>query len=226
MAVEYFLPLFVPAFLGLVVVVILLVRRAESKRRQAMQQVAQELGLEFEPIGSVPPHAELGQMHLFTQGHSRRTLNVMSGRIEREQALLCDYRYVIGHGKNHTTHRQTVAAFSLGPHALPSFQLRPENIFHKIGAAFGYQDIDFADYPTFSSKYLVRGQDEAAVRDFFDGSVIEAVENARQICIEGSGRWLVVYRTRQLDVRKIGEFFEEARGLRAVFARRAAPRRA
>jgi hypothetical protein len=36
-----------------------------------------------------------------------------------------------------------------------------------IVSAFGYQDIDFGNRPTFSSKYLLRGPDEPSVRNLF-----------------------------------------------------------
>jgi hypothetical protein len=188
MEIETILPFVViPVFLAAMVGVWYLVRRAEQKRREALRQMAEQLGLDFEPEADQLLTAELARLHLFRQGHSRRAANLMRGRVGKEEVLLFDYRYVIGSGKNRRTRHQSVAAFSTGPRALPDFELRPENVFHKIGAAFGYQDIDVPDYPSFSSHYLVRGKDEPAVRQLFDGTVIETVESARGSCIEGGG---------------------------------------
>jgi hypothetical protein len=228
MEIEKILPfVLVPLFVAALALICYLGLRAEKQRREALRQLAGDLGLEFE----AQPHelltAEFARLHLFTRGHSRRTYNLLRDRKTREETLLFDYTYVISSGKNRSTRRQTVAAFSLGARILPGFELRPESVFHKIGAAFGYQDIDFPDYPDFSARYLVRGKDESAVRDLFDGTLIEAVGNVPDICVEGDGPWLVIYRDRRrLNAAQVPEFLDAARALRSAFARRCEARRA
>jgi hypothetical protein len=229
MALVPWLPLVIAlAVVGLLAVVVVLSVRGERKRREALRQVAENFGFDFEPQADQLSSSEFGRFHLFTQGRSRKAENLLRGRFERDEVLIFDYRYVVGSGKNRTTHRQTVAALSLGPRAaLPNFELRPENIFHKIGSAFGYQDIDLPDYPSFSSRCLLRGQDESAIRALFDGTVIEAVENAKNICLEGGGPWLVIYRaSKRINAPQIPDLLEEVRNLRTVFARRAEVRHA
>ncbi len=229
MEIEKILPfVIVPVFIALAAGIWYLIWRAEKKRREALQQVAENLGLDFTPEAAEVLRAEFARLRLFTLGHGRKAKNLLRGRVEHEEALVFDYRYSTGSGKNQSTHRQTVAVLSLGSRAaLPEFELRPENVFHKLGTAFGYQDIDFPDSPGFSSHFLVRGKDESAVRALLDGTVIEAVENMKGICIEGGGTWLVIYRTgRRLNPARIADFVEEARGLRSVFARRAETRHA
>jgi hypothetical protein len=224
METEKILPFaIVPVFIALAAGIWYLVWQAGKKRREALRQAAENLGFDFEPRPDKLTTAEFGRLHLFTQGHGRKADNLLRGRMEREEALVFDYLYTTGSGKSQSTHRQTVAALSLGPRAaLPAFELRPENILHKIGAALGYQDIDFPDYPGFSSHFLVRGKDESAVRELLDGTVIEAVENSKGICIEGTGPWLVIYRAgRRADPTRIADFLEEARRLRSAFAHRA-----
>jgi hypothetical protein len=60
-----------------------------------------------------------------------------------------------------------VISFQSSLLSLPEFELRSENMFHKIGKAFGCQDINFESHPEFSKRYLLRGADEEAVRTFF-----------------------------------------------------------
>jgi len=210
-------------FVGLVIVVTVLTRRAERQRREGFQQLAGQLGMEHMDGASERMPFDSERLHLFRQGHSRHVGNCLRDTRGRDTTLLLDYQYVIGHGKNRHTHRQTVAAFSLGARpVLPRFELRPEDVFHKIGAAFGYQDIDFALYPGFSKHYLVRGADEQAIRDAFDESIITAVENTPGISIESDGEWLVIYRDgKRVNVSRIAEFLEEARMLQTAFTRRA-----
>ena len=43
------------------------------------------------------------------------------------------------------------------PGNVVDFEMRPENLLNKIGAALGRQDIDFDSNPEFSRRYLLRG---------------------------------------------------------------------
>jgi hypothetical protein len=76
----------------------------------------------------------------------------------------------------------------------PKFELEPENTFHKIGQVFGYQDIDFESFPIFSKKYLLRGNDEAKIRELFTPEVIKFFERNQNIHIEAQGNTLIFYR--------------------------------
>ncbi|MFA4947427.1 MAG: hypothetical protein WC674_02830, partial [Candidatus Krumholzibacteriia bacterium] len=82
------------------------------------------------------------------------------------------------------------------PHGrnLPAFTMRPENVFHKLGSMMGYQDIDFESNPVFSKKYLLRGPDDAAIRNAFTSRVLMFFESEPGLCVEADGRKLIVYR--------------------------------
>ena len=96
-------------------------------------------------------------------------------------------------GRSRHDYRQTVAAFKFLA-ALPQFDLRPENFLHRIGSAFGYQDIDFDSNPEFSKRYLLRG-DEEQVRRLFTPSLLMFFEQLEKgWSVETSGPWLMAYR--------------------------------
>ncbi|MBK92358.1 MAG: hypothetical protein CME27_07925, partial [Gemmatimonadetes bacterium] len=97
---------------------------------------------------------------------------------------------------------QTVIWFRSPQLSLPSFVMRPEHVFHKIGSAFGYQDIDFESNRTaadFSKKYLLRGEDEHAIRSLFKDNVLSffATHSGKPV-LEGRGDRLILYRPGQL----------------------------
>jgi hypothetical protein len=50
---------------------------------------------------------------------------------------------------------------------LPVFVMKPEHLGHKIGAYFGWDDIDFDKNPEFSELYHLTCYDEACIRDNF-----------------------------------------------------------
>ena len=155
------------AIVGLIGVIWYFAVQWEKKRTEAMTAACQAMGFAFEQLGDVQALRTFGDLPVFDRGHSRKARNVMSGRTADRQVKLFDYAYTTGSGKNSHTHNQTVALFPDGASGLPDFELAPEHIFHKLGQVFGYQDIDFETSPEFSSRYLLRGTDEAAVRAAF-----------------------------------------------------------
>ncbi|MGI9471696.1 MAG: hypothetical protein ACR2NZ_09210, partial [Rubripirellula sp.] len=93
---------------------------------------------------------------------------------------------------------------------LPAFELRPESVFHRIGKVLGYQDIDFESHPEFSKRYLLRGQDEDAVRAMFTPELLSFFESQEKVSAEASGDLLVFYRAgKRLKPEMIRAFMEE-----------------
>lgn len=169
-------------------------KKKAAERRQAMQQAAISLGWAFTadaPLSMIPG---LEQHHLFSQGHSKKLYNMMYGMMDGARAAIFDYTYTVGHGKHQQTFNQSVVYFQSNSLNLPSFSLRPEGFGHKLISAFGYQDIDFANRPTFSSKYLLRGPDEQAIRRTFQDSVLAYYENNLKLSTDGGGNEIFFYR--------------------------------
>jgi hypothetical protein len=55
----------------------------------------------------------------------------------------------------------------------PRFSVWPESWPEKIEGKLGFQDIDFDQHPEFSSKFVLRGDDETAVRRFFTTKILD-----------------------------------------------------
>ena len=66
---------------------------------------------------------------------------------------------------------------------------------HKIFTAFGYPDIDFGQRPEFSRLYILRGQDEAAIRRTFNDALLSFYENYQGTCTDAGGNQLLVFRS-------------------------------
>jgi hypothetical protein len=133
-------------------------------------------------------------INLFTLGHSREARNVMQGELDGVTVSLFDYTYVTGSGKSRSDHHQTVVGLSLPALSLPAFVLKPENIFHKVGSAFGFQDIDFPEAPNFSKRFLLRRAQEHAIRAAFKPIVLSFFERHEGMSAEGRGNHLIYYR--------------------------------
>ncbi len=192
----------------------------EKKRAEAMRGLAASMNFEFsDKEDGAGPGADTG-FHLFNQGHGRKSRNVMRGETQGTTVAVFDYQYTIGSGKNSTTYKQSVALFESDDLDLPAFALRPEHFFHKIGAAFGCQDIDFDDHPDFSKRYLLRGDDEDSIRTAFSQDVLSYYEHHPKLCTEGGGNGLVFYRQgKRAKPEEIGAFLQEAVEVFALFKR-------
>src|SRR2546423_223301 len=123
-------------------IVFFLMKKAAKKRTIAMRAEAARLGWTFsaEPMLSYFPSFE--EFALFSQGHSRKVLNQMSGEANGIKVAVFDYEYRTGSGRSASAYDQTVIYLQPVNLQLPNFSLRPEGLMTKIGAALGYEDID------------------------------------------------------------------------------------
>lgn len=194
---------------GLIVTSVLLSWLYERKRTQDLKALATSLKFSF----SAADNGVLGKMGifpLFAQGRSQKASNIMQGRANDIDVIIMDYQYTTGSGKNSHTWRQTVIAIRSPLLNLPSFTLRPENVFHKIGAVFGYQDIDFASHSAFSKRYLLQGDDENAVRALFTDALLSHYDQSKGLSTESDGDMFIFYRaSKRVPPKGIMAFMQE-----------------
>lgn len=190
----------------------------EKRRAEALRKVAEDLRLTYSGTAGLA-HAEISSLHLGSQGHGVEIKNVMSGRAGETEVTIFDYEYTTGHGKNSTTHGQTVVRFRTADWQLPLFELRPEGLFSKLGAALGGQDIDFVSHPVFSKMFVLKSPSESDIRAFFTEALLSALERKKGISVEGHGSTLLFYRAgRKVNAKTIRALLEEAHGTYAHFA--------
>ncbi len=202
--------LFIIGVLALIGGLVWLSFHLEKKRTEAMRQACLRLGFAFSPKGDPALQNEMAAFQLFNQGHSRVLKNLIRGTGSDADIAIFDYRYTTGSGKNQHTRKQTVIGFRSAGLDLPAFSLSPENIMHKIGSVFGYQDIDFENYPGFSKRYLLRGLDETRIRMTFNDRVLRFFEQKHPICTEGLGNQFIFYRSsREVKTGDLNSFIAE-----------------
>ena len=185
---------FVALIIGIIMVAAIITNKREKERTEQMKGVANLLGWQFSETAPLDWIPNLETFALFSQGHSKILKNFVDGELEGTKTALFDYRYTVGHGKHQSTFNQSVVYFEPRNLNAPFFSLRPESTFHKIAAAFGYQDIDFGNRPTFSSKYLLRGADEPAVRSLFNDALLGFYEMNQGSSADGGGNQLFIFR--------------------------------
>lgn len=184
----------IPIAAAVIVAVVVIALYFEKKRAEAIRAAAEAMGFSYAKKGGASLLNALMPFTLFKQGHSRKIHHVLHGKANDIDVTVMDYRYTTGGGKNSSTHQQTVLLFRSDLLQLPSFVLRPEHVFDKIGGALGFQDIDFDAYPEFSRRYVLKGKDEEAIRALFHKDILTFYEQQRGISTEGLGKTLLYYR--------------------------------
>jgi hypothetical protein len=194
-----FLPIFAPivfviAIVALGILLYFYNRKKERERTEQMRAVAAQLAWNFAEEAPLNMIAGLEQFALFNQGHRKEIKNFMYGEANGVKAAVFDYTFVTGSGKHRHTHHQSVTYLEPANLRVPYFSLRPEGFMTKIFQAFGYQDIDFGQRPEFSKQYLLRGQDEPAIRQTFNDGLLSFFESYHGTCVDGGGNQLFVFR--------------------------------
>ncbi len=213
--------LIIGGILVLVAFIIMLVRHYERKRTAALRAAAQEMNLEFSRLPDPQLLPSLRAFLLFSQGHSKKAFNVMRGMADEIEITLFDYRYTTGSGKNQHTHNQTVVLLRSSLLDIPPFSLKPQNVLHKIGKAFGYQDIDFDSHPLFSEKYLLRSTDELVVRECFTDDILEYYEQRPGLSTEAGGDRLIFFRgSRKVKPEDLPQFLKDGFHIYTLFKMR------
>ena len=177
-------------FVLLIGVPVFFMLRHEKKRTKQLSKISSDLKLSFYPDGkdSIFESISFG---IFDYGS---VSNMMHGKVSNAEFAIFDHGYTSGSGDNSSTYEQTAIYFNSTNLNLPRFTLSPEYLLHKIGSAFGYQDIDFPTHPDFSKRFLLRGEDETKIRALFTNKLLNFLESQQKITIEGGGNQLILYR--------------------------------
>ena len=181
----------------------------EKKRTDTLRELAESLNFSF---AKKDPdlRGAVSHFHLFSKGHGRKVKNAMQGDTSSVNVAIFDYQYTTGSGKNSSTHSQTVIAFQSPDMNLPAFTMRPEHVFDKLGDLFGHKDIDFNSHPDFSKHYLVKGENEEAIRDVFTYEVLDYYQKHRGVSSEGKADRLIFYRAgKRVKPAEIRTFMED-----------------
>ena len=139
--------------------------------------------------------------HLFREGHSRKVSNLCQG-IEKDLKILAfDYQYTTGSGKNSQTHYLTPLIIESNLVFKPLI-IRPENVFDKIGAAVGFDDIDF-ESAEFSKKYYVKCDDKKFAYDIIHARMMEFLLECRNMNLEAQNNSILFHQGKILAISEV-----------------------
>ncbi len=181
--------------IGFFLLIFYIIAVREKKRTARLEIVVAEMGLEFQPLGDSQLLARLAGFPLMNVGRRQELKNLVVGDTSQGQLALFDFRYITGGGDSQKTRRQTVIAMEAAElEQLPAFNMRPEGFWDRVGSAFGMKDVDFDEHEDFSANFLLKGEDEEAVRALMDKELLDFFADRPDLCCEGRPGMFLYYR--------------------------------
>jgi len=187
---------------------------SNKKRIEGFEEEAEAMGLTFtqQPDASFTDH--YAHFKLFSRGRRRRVSNLIQGDSGDVTLQIFDYRYTTGSGKQTRHHLQTIASLKSSQLNIPSLTIHPEGFLSRIGNKMGFQDIDFDSHPTFSKMFVLKGDNEEAIRNFLTPTMLEYFEDHQGIFLEASGDTLFFYNSsRRIKTDEIKDLLSRSYGV-------------
>ena len=102
-----------------------------------------------------------------------------SGYIDDIEFYIVEHRYTKHSGNKSHVNMETICLLRKPNLEIPDFYIRKEDpLFDGIEKHFGMQDINFAEDPTFSKRFVLQGKNIEGICNFFDSSVrLAFIEN-------------------------------------------------
>lgn len=181
---------------GIVIVVVIAASAFFSmKRRQELIALCQARGLQFS-ADEVSIEDQFPNFKFLQEGDDRYACNTMRGEWGGRPILMFDYHYETesrdseGHRKT-DDHDFSAAILSSTVPLKPLF-IRPEGLFDKLGALFGFEDINFESVE-FSRKFYVTAADKKWAFDVIHPRMMEFLLAAPRFNIQFDEFQIVAY---------------------------------
>jgi len=208
-------------FFSVAIVIYIVIKLEKSKKRKE-SNIIREFKEKFkfkESNIDIDYFFNLG-LSIFSVGHNKTIDNVFELKTKDETIFLLTYSYKRirftsrRYSNNYDT--QTILLFQREDFIIPQFTLSPETLSDKINSLTS-QDIDFKEYPKFSSMFLLKGR-EKAIRDFFTKEIFDHLTNKKNINLEGNNNSLIFYRKKKVvPLTNVGGFLSEGEEIFNLF---------
>jgi len=184
------------AFLALIIVLVVLGQIQEGKRREALAAWAQSRGLAYHAGSRSDFEDRFPWFGALQEGDNRYAYNWMEGASGPRPLWAFDYHYEThstdSKGQRQTSHHQFSGLIVRCEFPLRPLLIRPEGLFDKLGAAFGFNDIDF-ESAEFSRRFYVKSPDRRWAYDVIQPRTMERLLAGPRLTYEFAADHLMVY---------------------------------
>ncbi len=204
------------ALIILFVAAIVLTSLAGKKRREALGAWAAENGLSFTSDRDFGFDARFPAFGCLRQGERRYAYNILSGLWRHRPFTGFDYHYEIhshdSKGRRQTHHHYFSAVVIGSDVPLKPLRIRPEGLFDKLAAAFGFDDIDF-ESAEFSRKFHVKATDRKYAFDVLHPRAIEFLLQSPVFSLEFDSKQVIAWRSKKFQPQEFEQAAAVADGL-------------
>ena len=161
-----------------------------TSRQQKMQSLAHELEWGFD-LSVRRFVTTFEKFHLFRFKTVDSVYNKLVGSVGLHSITVQDVDFHEGELHQKSERQTTVSVIGLNK-PIPLFTIEKENFLDRVAAFAGYDDIDFQNFKTFSDRFLLKGEDETAVREFFTSDLIRFLEEELPYRLESTGTSILI----------------------------------
>jgi hypothetical protein len=187
--------------------------KAEQKRRAAFAAWAVARGFTYAHKSDPAVRAIYGFLNRLQVGHSRKGYHVLRGEWQGRPAAAFEFQYTVGSGKHQQIHHVGVALLHLEL-VFPELLIGPENVLHRLGEFFGFDDIDFESIE-FSRAFQVRCRDKKFAYDFCHTGMMEYLLAHRDACFEQENGVLALLTDGSLKAERLDGMFQSLHAVRS-----------
>lgn len=193
------------------------------REKPAYLAVAESLNLKFSEDFDMEKLPRKDAFLLFNRKDAQHIPYLLSGKVGHVEVKILDYVYSVysaTQNRSRPSKEQTLVIFQAPEYRWPDLMMTPESFALKLTKLLGVKDIDIADAPEFSRRYLLNGTDEEAVRGVFRREVTDAFVRKSGWCVEAHGDVIVFWgQDKRVPPQDIRPFFEETVQLFQLMAR-------
>jgi len=168
--------------------------QVERKRKKLVEEGARALKLAHSPTLTGADKVLFDGFALAQIGRGRAATSATIADSGDLRLIIFDYQYTVGSGKNSSTRSYAVVMAMSPLLQLPHFTLVPETFMHRVADFFGFKDIDFEEDAPFSDLFQLKGEQEGAIRSFFNSARRAKLVALGPVQLEARGQGVIVYR--------------------------------
>lgn len=186
-----------------IVVAVAMGQIAAKKRREELSVWAAAHGLVYSEEKIRGFDTRYPAFSCLKQGSGRYAYNFIRGDWSGRSFQSFDYHYETSStdskGNTETHHHYFSAVILAGGVPLKPILIRPETMFDKVAAFFGFEDINF-ESAEFSRRFHVQSPDRKWAYDLLHPRAMEFLLAAPAFCMEFDSRQVIVWRASVLNV--------------------------
>jgi carbonic anhydrase len=192
-----------------------IIKTGLTKRQNNIEELAKDYGLSYKSKKEKETHF-LDKFHFFRTKSIEHIYNKLSTK--NSVLRIFDIEFSEGEFISKETIRTTMLHVTLGKQ-IPEFTLDREGFLEKVYAFAGFKDIPIQEHSDFNKRFYLLGEDDVAIKAFFNEDIIHFFESNPYYHIESNGNSLLVFSKERLSsTKEIKALFDFGKRLKDVIS--------